>query len=186
MTASTKDITFPHKKLSKLGQDAEPTATEVRLLQQEVHANAASVGTTLGGGNHDHLGLVMPNVQCAALGAASTPAFIRPPRPPLPAHHGAAGVVATARENHDNSLHIHVTCNNVDNKLKQLIINAVDPIYIKVLSNQLLGYTNVTAAQLLSHIVNTCGEITQDDLAENVNKLEAPWDPATPYKALVI
>ena len=52
MTDSTKDIVFPHKELSKLGQDAEPTAKKVRLLQQEVHANAASIGTTLGGGNH--------------------------------------------------------------------------------------------------------------------------------------
>ena len=184
MTDSTKDIAFPHKELTKLGQDAEPTAQEVRLLQQEVCANAASIGTTLGGGAHGHLELVMPNVQCIALGAG-TPAFVRPARPPVPAYHGPAGAVATDRENYENSLRIHVTCNNVDNKLKQLIIAVIDPIYIKVLADQLLGYSNVTSEQILSHIANTCGVITQDNLAENVDKLEAAWDPVTPFESLV-
>ena len=117
---STKDFTFPHKELTKLGQDAEPTAPEVRLLQQEVCANAASAGTTLGGRNHGHLGMFMPDAEYQALGGPppnALPQFQRPPRPVVPNHAGHAGQVATARE---NSLRIHLTCNNVDNKLKQL------------------------------------------------------------------
>ena len=166
---SNKDYTFPHKELTKLGQDAAPTATEVRLLQEEVCANAASVGTTLGGGNHGHLGQFMPNAQYQALGVPPIPQFIRPNRPAVPNYAGTAGQVATDRENYENELNIHVTCNNVDSKIKQQIIDAIDPIYISVLKAPLLGYTNVPAADILNHIVTTYGEITQDDLAENID-----------------
>ena len=121
MTASTKDITFPHKELSKLGQDAEPTATEVCLPQQEVCANAASVGTTLGGGNHGHLGMFMPDAECQALGGPppnALPQFQAPPRPVVPNYAGPAGQVATDRENYENALGVHITCNvaNINNK----------------------------------------------------------------------
>ena len=81
---------------------------------------------------------------------------------------GAAGVVATARENYNTKLNMYTMCNNIDNKIKQQIIDAIDPIYIKAFSDQLLGHSNVmTSEQLLTHIVNTHGEITQDDLKEN-------------------
>ena len=58
--------------------------------------------------------------------------------------------------------------------------------YIAVLKAPLLGYTNVQASTILNHIVTTYGEITQDDLAENIDRLESAWDPVTPFESLVI
>jgi hypothetical protein len=57
---------FPHAKLTipkltPLDTEQEPSAEAIRLLRRELYANARNVPTSsLGGGTHGHLGLLMP------------------------------------------------------------------------------------------------------------------------------
>eukprot|EP00957_Ditylum_brightwellii_P109089 8321951-Ditylum_brightwellii.AAC.1 len=56
-TFSTKEMKseFPHKLLSCI--DREPNNEQIHTLMMELHANAAAIPTTLGGGVHCHIGL---------------------------------------------------------------------------------------------------------------------------------
>ena len=48
-----------------LGINGEPTYKSLKQLKTELHANAGSVDTDLGGGGHGCLGLVLSNVEYA-------------------------------------------------------------------------------------------------------------------------
>ena len=48
---------YPFKTLSPI--IGEPNYSSINKISQELYANASSVPSTLGGGNHGHLGLVM-------------------------------------------------------------------------------------------------------------------------------
>ena len=45
----------------------EPTYESLRVLVNQIKANARSIHTTLGGGQHGHLGLVLTALQYASL-----------------------------------------------------------------------------------------------------------------------
>ena len=56
---SVEDFTnaFPTQVTPIVG---EPTYATLKTLKDQLKANAASVPTTLGGGNHGYLGLILP------------------------------------------------------------------------------------------------------------------------------
>ena len=56
---SVKDTYFQHKLLTKI--HGKPTYPTLQTLYTELKANAGSVPTTLGGGQHGHLGLLRPS-----------------------------------------------------------------------------------------------------------------------------
>ena len=51
---------LPHDPLTPVDPTTVITPLAVRRLRQELYANAELVKTTLGGGLHGHLGLLMP------------------------------------------------------------------------------------------------------------------------------
>ena len=94
--------TLPHPVLTKLGFDKDPTAFTIRILNREVKANASAIDSTLGGGLHGHLGMVMPDAAYTALAGV---AFALPVRPVAPVYHGAASIVANDLEAHKQAVH---------------------------------------------------------------------------------
>ena len=60
---------------------SEPTNKILKRLKLELQANASSVETDLGGGNHGYLGLVLTNAEYATI--SHTQPFI-PPNYPAP------------------------------------------------------------------------------------------------------
>ena len=76
-----KDTYFQFKELNRI--HGEPTYDTIKKLHDQVKANAASVPSTLGGGNFGHLGLVLTPAQYALISNAP---FDRPNHPgPIPA-----------------------------------------------------------------------------------------------------
>ena len=66
MSASSinyRDTVFAHHDLTRI--HGEPTFSALKLLTREVKANAMAVHSTLGGGAHGHLGLVLSPAQYA-------------------------------------------------------------------------------------------------------------------------
>lgn len=59
----------------------EPTNKALKQLWRERQANASSIGTNLGGGNHEYLALVLTNQEYAQI--PNTQLFIAPAHPPL-------------------------------------------------------------------------------------------------------
>ena len=57
-----------------------PTNQTLKRLKTELRANASSVESNLGGGDHDYLGLVLSDTEYAAINPAPPP-FVSPPYP---------------------------------------------------------------------------------------------------------
>ena len=62
---SVKDTYFQHKVLTKV--HSTPTYESLQTLVTELKANAGSVPSTLGGGQHGHLGLLLSEIRYATL-----------------------------------------------------------------------------------------------------------------------
>ena len=75
-TVNYRDTYFEQASLTPIR--GEPTYETVHKLWNKIKANARSVYSHLGGGTHDHLGLVLKAAQYAD---TSTTVFIRPAHP---------------------------------------------------------------------------------------------------------
>ena len=122
---------FEIPELTKI--HGEPTFETLRVLFNQLKANATTVSTTLGGGLLGYLGLLLttPKYACVAPG---TP-FVRPPNPgPLVIPNGTAQHAATRmREDHAEALRQHQECNDVKAALKKQALAAIEPKYTKCL-----------------------------------------------------
>jgi hypothetical protein len=65
-----------------------------------------------------------------------------------------------------------------------MLITAVPSTFIQILEHQLFRYSQLSPLQILTHLDTTYGEVTFEDLANNLEQMNRPWDPSLPIKAL--
>ena len=83
---SYRDLYFEHKNLTRIS--SEPTFATLHQLLLELKANAVSVPSTLGGGAHGFIGIILSAVTYVTL--APMPPFVTPVHPgALRVPHGA-------------------------------------------------------------------------------------------------
>ena len=181
---SVDDIRSSFPQPTVLTIEGEPTYESIKNLHDVLKSNAASVPSTLGGGAHGLLGLVLiPAVYQAVTGAV----FTRPNNPgaaPVinPAATQAQIGVITRQYNADNKQYLETV--RTDQALKQQLLGAVENIYIESLRNQYTGFTTVTTLALLTHLYDTYGQISALDLDENERKMKTRYDPNQPIDTL--
>ena len=132
---------FPNKIQPIIGRPASQTLTE---LKQLLYENAATIPSNIGGGNHGHLGIIMPPAIFFIMAGGA--AWIAPNNPgvapAIPA--GATGPqMQRIITQFKNDQAVFRTYHNVDKALKQQIINAVPNMYIKALSNRILSLIHI-------------------------------------------
>ena len=71
-----------------------------------------------------------------------------------------------------------------DKALKQLLLSAVDDMFVRTLRHRHVGYANVTTLQLLTHLYSVYANINPVDLQENDRRMKTPYDPNLPIEAL--
>ena len=96
---SVEDFTnaFPNHLTPIVG---EPTYQTLKELKDQLKANAASIPTTLGGGNHGYLGLILSP---AAYATISPTAFVEPAYP---------GHIHQANMNQNHTINIKIKVNS--------------------------------------------------------------------------
>ena len=156
---SVKDTYFQHKLLTKI--HGKPTYPTLQTLYTELKANAGSVPTTLGGGLHGHLGLVLTATSYATLQPTTpwvtpvNPGSFSPPTPPTD-----AALIEAARimwiENHQQFELYQAT----EKALIAQVVDAVDTIYLRALLNRATGQYSSTILELMAHLFATYGQIT--------------------------
>ena len=186
--ASTISITdilsgFPHKELTKLSSEATPSAFDVRKLKKQCIQNAITVPSSLGGGNHGHVGILLTQAEYLAMTGQAT-AYNAPVEPAIPAYAGTAAVVQGARDQYELRQHqylLHVAMARI---LKDMIIQAVPDYAIRTLHDENFGYAAVTPEQLLTHLITTYGTIDEEDMAKNIEQCKTLWDPTTTIETM--
>ena len=174
-----KTTCFEHPELTKI--HGEPTFEKLKVVEDELKANAQSVYSPLGGGQHGHLGLVIEPFQYTTV---SRVPFVVPPAP------GAFTIlpneqphVAQARlAQHEANIQIFREVTGVKKALIQQIVQAVDSAYLKPLRNSMtntLDHNNVY--DILAYLFQNHGHISPQKLKEYEDQVrEMQYDPGTP------
>jgi hypothetical protein len=139
MGLSVDDIVakFPTKHIPIV--TGEPDYATISNMVQLMYGNAASLPTTLGGGQHGHVGLIMTPVLYATLSIEPFNNPIDPgPTPILPNN-----TSTTTRTNrllqHTEARRIYDNNQNMDDALKAQVIDTINDTYLCELRNK---YTN--------------------------------------------
>eukprot|EP00957_Ditylum_brightwellii_P105810 8069271-Ditylum_brightwellii.AAC.1 len=72
---------FPHPKLQRV--EGEPVYAAINTIMQQLYKNAATIPSSLGGGAHGHIGLVMEPTLNSSLSAMAYNATSAPTRATL-------------------------------------------------------------------------------------------------------
>jgi hypothetical protein len=155
---SVKDTYFQHKVLTKI--HGKPTYESIQNLLTELKANAGSVPFTLGGGQHGHLGLHLSNARYTALAHALN--WVQPgnPGPFLPPLAGTGPQIEGAKDVWKELKQTFELCQATEKALIAQVVESIDPIYLRALLNRTTGQYSSSIRDLLSHLFNTYGKIT--------------------------
>jgi hypothetical protein len=64
------------------------------------------------------------------------------------------------------------------------IITAFEPMYLDILNDDMVGFANILAREILDHLFMTYGNITSVDLENNSEQMRCVWDPQQPVESL--
>jgi hypothetical protein len=185
MTASTPDeliAGFPHSSLPKV--TGEPTFEDLKVIRRLLNNNAISVASYEGRGRHGHLGIIMTNEEYIAIAVDVFPVPNNPGPSAAVVTGMTAAVVAETTQLHKEATQVHRTYHNVDRAIKKLIIESFDEAYLNALSDEIVGYANVTSLQLLTRLLTYYAMIAPTELTQNYERLNALYDPYQPIETL--
>jgi hypothetical protein len=171
---------FTNPVLPKI--DNEPTFKEIQVTARLLNVNAISIPSMAGGSAHGHLGIIMTQVEYAAISASP---WVEPFNPNsisiIPLGTNAVDAAQLARM-HAECRRIYTNRINIDQSLTKLILEAYNNIYASQLEDDLLQYADRSALEILMHLKQTYGFINPTQLDESYNKMVAPINFKIPLK----
>jgi hypothetical protein len=178
---------FPHTILPPV--EGEPDYQTINTTIKFLQANSRAIDTHLGGGTLGHLGLIISDVSYSNIAppTANEPTFWETPNAPgwAPATtDGAAAQLSAALHVWEEDVQTYRTYTSVQQALKKQIISVFEPMYLDILNDNMVGYANISARNMLDHLFDTYGNITAVDLEINFEHMHRVWDPQQPVETL--
>jgi hypothetical protein len=162
-------IFFANPNLTPI--QGEPDADALITLKNQLKANASSVPSNLGGGNHGHLGLVLSPATYALV--SNTP-FVTPAHPGVLAiPNGTTAAMSTVlKDQHTERMRLFREVTGVEKALKQQIIKALDKEWLLAIADHNTQSLSGTVAQILEHLFETYGYVSQAMLEKKEEALK--------------
>ena len=163
----------------------EPTNKTLKKLKLELQANASSVETDLGGGDHGYLGLILTDSEYASIPGTSP--FVAPNYPgPLSIPNNATPIEAlNTKDQHAEAKRLYLECKNVEKALMRHTQDAIEGKYIDSLVDE---YTNLITGDIpvvLSYLFYNYGKVRSDEVAEKeAEVMSLTWQPSDPMVIL--
>ena len=155
----------------------QPTDQDIVTLEKELIAIAATIPTTLGGGNHGHAGLIVDAAKYLAMAGV---AFTIPPNPGIYpaglAANAAAGTRARAEAEHKEQVAEFEILKGVEQALKDIILEAVEHDYLMEIEDDTLGFLNQTPKQMIDHLKVRGGVLDFADTKTLIAERDSEWD----------
>ena len=155
----------------------QPKDQDITTLEKELIAIAASIPTTLGGGNHGHAGLIVDATKYLTMTGV---AFAIPPNPGIYpaglAANAAAGIRARAEAEHKEEVAQYEILKGVEQALKDIILEAVEIDYLMEIEDETLGYLNQTPRQMIDHLKARGGSLDFADTKTLLAERDMEWD----------
>lgn len=173
---------FTHKELTKC--IGEPTYAVIKKIENQCKANAQRFNTTLGGGNHKYLGLILSPARYALLSAVP---FERPENPqPLVIPAGTTAVNATAmRDAFEEQKRLYNECEGIETAIKQQLRNAFEPDYLADLIDRNTQSLLAPIHEIFEYLYSAFGAVTIAEFYDIQQQLEdAPLNLSIPLTVL--
>ena len=173
---------FEYPVLTKI--TGRPTYSSLKIIKNELKANAGKVQCELGGGNNGHLGLVLSDIEYALVNP--TVPYVRPAHPGPNAPVGTTQLLNTnLREQYKEDTRIFREANQVEAAIIKQLADALPPHYLKKYRNQYSNQISTHIRVILAELFKTYGAITEEQLAEKEATLRAHiFDIAQPLVEL--
>jgi hypothetical protein len=187
--ATVEDVmeSFPHPVLPTV--KGEPDYQTIHATRKFLQANSRAIDIHLGGGTLGHLGLIISDASYAMIAPtmAAGPTLWETPQAPgrAPANmDGTSAQISTARHIWEEDVQTCLTCTSVQQAFKKQIIIVFEPMYLDILNDNMVGYANISARDMLDHLFETYGNITAVNLEINFEPMRRAWDPQQPIETL--
>jgi hypothetical protein len=140
----------------------EPDYQTLHSIRKMLRANAHSIDTHLGGGAFGHLGVIISDAAyeiISPMTAWENPEF--PGRAPAAIEGGGtAAKISAEKYRWEEATNDFKTYNTVKSALKKQIMTVIEPMYIEILNDDLVGFANTTSRDMLDHLFLSYGSIT--------------------------
>ena len=142
----------------------EPTYETLHHLKNELKSNVCSVTTTLGGGNHGYLVMILTPAEYCRI--APNDPFAWPPNPGVlvPNPNGTAAQIASAENDHRFTKKLYLETLLIKRTFIQQIIEAINTKYLAALRNPVIGHITPLVPTILDFLHNNYGCITPQKL----------------------
>jgi hypothetical protein len=97
---------------------------------------------------------------------------------------GTAAQISAARHIWEEDVQTYRTCTSVQQASKKQIISLFEPMYLDILNDNMVGYANISARDMLDHLFETYGNITTVDLEVNFEHMRRASEPQHPVETL--
>jgi hypothetical protein len=166
-----------------------PDYQTIHAIRKSLQANSRAIDTHLGGGTLGHLGLIVSDASYAMISPetyAGPILWVSPKAPGLdPANtDDTSAHISAARHIWEDDVQTYRTYNSVEKALKKKIISVFEPMYLEVLNDNMVGFANISARDMLDHLFATYGNITAVDLIINFEHMPRAWDTQQPVESL--
>jgi hypothetical protein len=130
-----------------------------------------------------HLGLIVSDAAYAMVTPATSAGptlWVNPTFPRRALENldlGTAAQLSAARHVWEGTVVTYRTFNTVQQAHKKQIITVFEPMYLDILNDDMVGFSNISAREMLYHLFMTYGNITAVDLEHNFEQMYQAWDP---------
>jgi hypothetical protein len=135
------------------------------------------------------LGLIISDASYAMISPRTSdePTFWETPNAPgrAPATTDeTAAQISAGRHVWEEDVQTYQTCTSVQQLLKKQIISVFGPMYLDILNDNMVGYAEISARDMLGHLFENYGDIIAVDLEINFEHMRRAWDPQQPVETL--
>jgi hypothetical protein len=160
---SVVDTCFQHKLLTKI--HGQPSHESLQNVSTELKANASSVPSTLKGGQHGHLGLLLSDARCIITLPHAIPwATPGDPGPFVPPVAGTGPQIEVARDVWRGLKQDFELCQATDKALVAQLVKAIDPICLRAMLNHATGQCSGSVRAVLQQSFHTCSKVTPQQI----------------------
>jgi len=147
--------------------DGQPTNEDLNLLTEECINAASSIPTTNGGGQHGHIGMIIPEAKYITF-SHNAKRFVEPTNPrPYPANVDPDPVVGERQiAKHKAEQAEFETHQGVKKFLLTAITKAVDPEWIAELKSERMGFNHRTQLEILEYLLAHGGDLDHLDITK--------------------
>ena len=153
----------------------------LKKIKDEIKCNAASVYSELGGGAHGHLGLVLTVTEYAHVSAIPYVRSTMPAALNIPLG-TTAHESLRLREDHKASKRLFIQVSDLEKALIKMLSRTIPSMYLMHFRNEFSSAINARIPVILSHLLDTYGRVTEDDLLRAEGLLRARiYDITKPF-----